>query len=102
MMHVGITGMKDIVKMLDEGEVVAPELQKIHLQMEMETEMIHLMVEDCQEAILEIIEDDPTKGGIVHETQGQDPQEEDVDMMMTVSHLHHHHLDEHQHPDYQI
>jgi hypothetical protein len=72
-MHVGIAGVRDIVEMLNEGEVVATELRKIHLQMEMETEIIHLMVEDHREAILEIIEDDPTKGGIVHETQGQDP-----------------------------
>jgi hypothetical protein len=38
MIHIGITGMRDTVKMLDEGEVVAVELQKICLQMEVETD----------------------------------------------------------------
>jgi hypothetical protein len=127
MIHTCMVEERNAVKMLDGEEVVAIELLTIrHLQVEAEMVMTHQIMEDRTEAILEVIEGSPAEGSpaegspaegspaegspaegspaegrIDHWTQGIDPQDEDVEIMMTVAHHHHLHLDKHQHPDHQ-
>jgi hypothetical protein len=102
MIHACMVKEKNTVEMLDREKVVAIELLTIHhLQVEVEMVMTHQIMEDHTEMILEIIEGNPTEGRIDHQTQGIDPQDKDVEIMMAVTHHHHLHLDEHQHADRQ-